>query len=211
MRSALFPAAYPFLPMVNADQRGALHECVRSRGTGGQTFMSTTHPGQVRGEHYHLRKIERFHVLRGTAEIALRRVLTDEMVRFKVDGDTPALLDMPTMWVHNIRNAGDSELVTLFWADQLFDPEHPDTFRSRSRGPADDQGDDHRGHPAGDHPAVAGDGRLDETVDHVLVHTGQNYDYELNQVFFDELGLRPPGPLPRRGHVESRRASWAGP
>ena len=129
LRSALFPAAYPFLPMVNADQRGALHECVRSRGTGGQTFVSTTHPGQVRGEHYHLRKIERFHVLRGTAEIALRRVLTNEMVRFKVDGDTPALLDMPTLWVHNIRNTGDTELVTLFWSDQLFDPEHPDTFR----------------------------------------------------------------------------------
>lgn len=33
---------------------------------------------------------------------------------------------------------------------------------------------------------------LDEHVDHVLVHTGQNYDYELNQIFFDELGIRPP-------------------
>lgn len=34
--------------------------------------------------------------------------------------------------------------------------------------------------------------RLDETVDHVLVHTGQNYDYELNGIFFDELGIRKP-------------------
>ena len=34
--------------------------------------------------------------------------------------------------------------------------------------------------------------RLDEYCDHVLVHTGQNYDYELNQIFFDELGLRKP-------------------
>ena len=71
---------------------------------------------------------------RGTAEIALRRVLTDEVVRFKVDGDTPALLDMPTLWVHNIRNTGDTELVTLFWSDQLFDPEHPDTFRESVEG-----------------------------------------------------------------------------
>ena len=134
LRSALFPGAYPILPTVNADQRGALHECVRAHGTGGQTFVSTTHPGQVRGEHYHLRKIERFHVLQGTAEIALRRVLTDEVVRFKVDGDTPALLDMPTLWVHNIRNTGDTELVTLFWSDQLFDPEHPDTFREPVEG-----------------------------------------------------------------------------
>ncbi len=34
--------------------------------------------------------------------------------------------------------------------------------------------------------------RLDEYCDHVLVHTGQNYDYELNQVFFDDLGVRKP-------------------
>lgn len=34
--------------------------------------------------------------------------------------------------------------------------------------------------------------RLDATVDHVLVHTGQNYDYELNEIFFEELGLRKP-------------------
>jgi UDP-N-acetylglucosamine 2-epimerase (non-hydrolysing) len=34
--------------------------------------------------------------------------------------------------------------------------------------------------------------RLDEHCDHILVHTGQNYDYELNQVFFDDLGVRKP-------------------
>lgn len=34
--------------------------------------------------------------------------------------------------------------------------------------------------------------RLDEYCEHVLVHTGQNYDYELNQVFFDELEIRKP-------------------
>lgn len=34
--------------------------------------------------------------------------------------------------------------------------------------------------------------RLDEYCDHVLVHTGQNYDYELNQIFFDDLGVRKP-------------------
>lgn len=34
--------------------------------------------------------------------------------------------------------------------------------------------------------------RLDQHTDHMLVHTGQNYDYELNQVFFDDLELRPP-------------------
>jgi len=35
-------------------------------------------------------------------------------------------------------------------------------------------------------------GKLDETCNHILVHTGQNYDYELNQVFFEDLGIRKP-------------------
>jgi UDP-N-acetylglucosamine 2-epimerase (non-hydrolysing) len=34
--------------------------------------------------------------------------------------------------------------------------------------------------------------KLDRYTDHVLVHTGQNYDYELNQIFFEQLGLRAP-------------------
>jgi UDP-2-acetamido-2,6-beta-L-arabino-hexul-4-ose reductase len=129
LRAALFPSSYPFHPAVSTDNRGSLHECVRSHGAGGQTFVSTTLPGQVRGEHFHLRKIERFHVLSGEAEITLRRVLTDETVRFRVSGERPAIIDMPTLWVHTIRNVGAGELVTLFWADQLYDPGDPDTYR----------------------------------------------------------------------------------
>ena len=34
--------------------------------------------------------------------------------------------------------------------------------------------------------------RLDHYTDHIMVHTGQNYDYELNQIFYEELGIRDP-------------------
>ncbi|MEM0991293.1 MAG: UDP-N-acetylglucosamine 2-epimerase, partial [Pseudomonadota bacterium] len=34
--------------------------------------------------------------------------------------------------------------------------------------------------------------RLDQVTDHILVHTGQNYDYELNEVFFEDLGVKRP-------------------
>ena len=34
--------------------------------------------------------------------------------------------------------------------------------------------------------------KADQYFDHILVHTGQNYDYELNKIFFDEFGLREP-------------------
>ena len=43
------------------------------------------------------------------------------------------------------------------------------------------------------------------TVDHVLVHTGQNYDYALNEVFFEDLGLRAPDHFLERRHL----VAWA--
>jgi UDP-2-acetamido-2,6-beta-L-arabino-hexul-4-ose reductase len=127
-RSHLFPHGYPIRPEVHADERGELVEAVRAHGGTGQAFASTTVPGGLRGDHYHLHKIERFMVVRGEAEIALRRLYHDEVVRFRVSGERPAFVDMPTLWAHHIRNVGDSELVTVFWTDQLLDREHPDQY-----------------------------------------------------------------------------------
>jgi UDP-2-acetamido-2,6-beta-L-arabino-hexul-4-ose reductase len=127
-RAALFPQHYPIALTAHADDRGRLVETVRAHGGQGQTFVSTTRPGVTRGEHFHLGKIERFVVLSGTARISLRRVCTDQIVSFDVSGDNPAVVDMPTMWVHNIRNTGDTEVTTLFWTHSLFDSENPDTF-----------------------------------------------------------------------------------
>ncbi|WP_181309862.1 polysaccharide biosynthesis C-terminal domain-containing protein [Nocardioides campestrisoli] len=126
-RARLFPERGPIALTPRADQRGRLVETVRAHGRGGQTFVSTTVPGVTRGEHYHLHKVERFVVLEGEAVIALRRMFTDDVVEFKVTGDQPVAIDMPTMWAHNITNVGDSTLTTLFWTDTLFDPEAPDT------------------------------------------------------------------------------------
>lgn len=127
-RSAAFPSMWPLSPQVHADQRGDLFETVRAHGGTGQGFVSTTGPGQLRGDHYHLHKVERFFVVRGEAEISLRRLLHDDVVTFRLSGDRPSFVDMPTLWVHNIRNVGDSELITMFWADQLLDPDNPDQY-----------------------------------------------------------------------------------
>lgn len=127
-RAAAFPGMWPLSPQVHADDRGELFETVRAHGGTGQTFVSTTRPGRMRGDHYHLHKVERFFVVRGEAEISLRRLLHDEVVTFRLGGGRPSFVDMPTLWVHNIRNVGDSELVTMFWADQLLDPDNPDQY-----------------------------------------------------------------------------------
>ncbi len=127
-RSHCFPGHYPLRLSRHADARGELVEAVKVHGGGGQTFCSSTVPGITRGEHFHLAKVERFLVLRGEAEIRLRRLLDDEVVRFRVSGTEPVVVDMPTMWVHDITNIGDSELLTLFWANEVFDPAQPDTY-----------------------------------------------------------------------------------
>jgi len=127
-RSHCFPAHYPIALPRHADARGELVEAVKAHGGGGQTFFSTTRPGITRGQHFHLAKVERFLVVRGEAEIALRRVLHDDVVRFRVSGREPAIVDMPTMWAHSITNVGTEDLLTLFWANEVFDPASPDTF-----------------------------------------------------------------------------------
>lgn len=128
-RAALFPEHYPFPLQTHTDERGRLVETVRAHGGQGQTFLSSTGPGRTRGEHFHLSKVERFVVLGGRARISLRRLYHEEVVSFDVAGEEPAVIDMPTMWTHNITNTGDQELTTLFWTNSLFDPEAPDTHR----------------------------------------------------------------------------------
>ena len=130
-RSYLFPGQFPISPSVHRDARGDLVETVRAHGGTGQGFVSSTRPGHTRGDHYHLRKIERFFVLAGEAEISLRRLLHEDVVTFRLSGDTPSFVDMPTLWVHNIRNVGDRELLTMFWADQLLDADRPDQYPER--------------------------------------------------------------------------------
>ena len=127
-RAALFPAHYPLVLTPRSDQRGRLVETVRTHGSGGQTFVSTTVPGVTRGIHYHLHKIERFVVLDGEAVIRLRRMFHEEVVELPVSGEEPVVVDMPTMWSHDITNTGDGVLTTLFWTDSLFDPDAPDTI-----------------------------------------------------------------------------------
>ncbi|AVT36127.1 NAD-dependent epimerase/dehydratase family protein [Plantactinospora sp. BB1] len=135
-RSHCFPADHPRPLVRHTDRRGALVEVVKAHGGAGQTFASTSGPGVTRGEHFHLAKVERFAVLRGCAEIALRRVGHREVLRFRVGGDEPVVVDMPTMWAHQITNIGDGELLTLFWANELFDPARPDTYPEPVAEPA---------------------------------------------------------------------------
>jgi UDP-2-acetamido-2,6-beta-L-arabino-hexul-4-ose reductase len=120
-------ARYPVMLKKNTDQRGSFTETTKT-SLGGQFSFSTTLPGVTRGNHYHTRKIERFIVIKGRAIIELRRIGTKEILHFDLDGDQPSFVDMPIWYTHNIKNAGDDELITLFWINEFFNPDDPDTF-----------------------------------------------------------------------------------
>ncbi len=109
------------------DQRGAFVEIIRLN-TGGQVSFSTTAPGVTRGNHFHTRKIERFSVIKGKALIQLRRIGTDEVLNFELNGNEPSYVDMPVWYTHNIKNIDTEELYTIFWINEFFDPNDADTY-----------------------------------------------------------------------------------
>ncbi len=128
LRSHLFTNGfYPRAFQPKSDARGTLVEVIKSGG-GGQAFLSTTVPGATRGNHYHVRKLERFAVVKGKAIIRLRKLLFDEIFSYEVSGDRPTYIDMPAFMTHNITNTGSGELVTAFWTDELYNPMDADTF-----------------------------------------------------------------------------------
>ncbi|TYP94603.1 UDP-2-acetamido-2,6-beta-L-arabino-hexul-4-ose reductase [Sphingobacterium allocomposti] len=120
-------AIYPRKFQLHTDPRGTFVEIIRM-GIGGQSSYSTTVPGITRGNHFHTRKIERFAVIQGKARIQLRKMDTDEVMDFYLDGTEPSFVDMPIWYTHNITNIGDVELITCFWINEPYDPADPDTY-----------------------------------------------------------------------------------
>lgn len=132
---ALFNTFTSFIPkdyfprkfVMHTDNRGAFVEIMRAN-TSGQSSFSTTKPGITRGNHYHTRKVERFAVIQGKARIQLRKVNTDKVYNYELDGKEPAYVDMPIWYTHNITNIGNTDLITLFWINEPYNPDDPDTY-----------------------------------------------------------------------------------
>lgn len=111
----------------HTDERGSFVETVKLN-SGGQISFSTTKPGITRGNHYHTRKAERFAVIKGKAQIQLRKIGTDKILNFELDGNEPSYVDMPVWYTHNITNIGNEEVYTIFWISEFFNPNDPDTY-----------------------------------------------------------------------------------
>jgi len=118
---------FPYYLKLNTDERGSFVETLKLN-SGGQVSFSTTKPGITRGNHYHTRKTERFAVIKGKARIELRRIGTDKILSFDLDGTQPSFVDMPVWYTHNITNIGEDELYTVFWINEHYNQEDSDTF-----------------------------------------------------------------------------------
>lgn len=112
---------------LNTDNRGWLFELVKSAHFG-QIFVSKTLPGITRGNHYHDTKLEKFCVVQGEGVIRFRRIDYAEVLEYPVNGDEIKVVDIPPGYTHSIENTGDSEMIVLFWANQIFNPDEPDTY-----------------------------------------------------------------------------------
>jgi UDP-2-acetamido-2,6-beta-L-arabino-hexul-4-ose reductase len=131
LSAALFPDHLPIPLAQHSDSRGTFVEITRSLGGASQSSFSTTKPGIRRGDHFHLRKAERFVVVKGNGLMRLRHMVTDRVVEYPVTGDNPVVVDMPTGWTHSIENIGEEEMITLFWISEPYDPTDPDTFPAK--------------------------------------------------------------------------------
>ena len=119
---------FKFALKMNCDDRGSFTELLKTVNCG-QFSVNISKPGITKGQHWHNSKWEFFIVVSGRALIKERNIHTNEKVSFEVSGDKIEAVHMIPGWTHNIINLSDTEnLVTLMWANEQFDPNHPDTF-----------------------------------------------------------------------------------
>ncbi|NLZ81000.1 MAG: capsular biosynthesis protein, partial [Clostridiales bacterium] len=111
----------------NIDNRGSFTEFIRTIDRG-QFSVNVAKPGITKGNHWHHTKNEKFLVVSGKAVIRFRKINTNEVIEYYVSGDKLQVLDIPPGYTHNIENVGDTDLVTLMWANEPFDKNNPDTI-----------------------------------------------------------------------------------
>jgi UDP-2-acetamido-2,6-beta-L-arabino-hexul-4-ose reductase len=131
--SYLPPDGFGYALQQRQDARGALAELMKQSHLG-QIFLSRTKPGATRGNHYHDCKVEKFCVVEGQAVIRFLPPEREGVLEYPVSGSDFYVVDIPPGYAHSITNVGSGELVVLFWACEVFDPEESDTHPCQVSG-----------------------------------------------------------------------------
>ncbi len=111
---------------VKNDERGSFAEFLKSNA--GQVSINVTKPGITKGNHWHHTKTEKFLVVGGEGLVKLRNIATDERSEYRVSGGKPEVIDIPAGWAHSLTNTGEGDMTVVIWANEVFDPERPDTY-----------------------------------------------------------------------------------
>lgn len=119
--------AFSYPLKMNIDQRGSFTEFIRTFDRG-QISVNVAKPGITKGNHWHHTKNEKFLVVSGTGVIRFRKIDTDEIIEYFVSGDKLEVVDIPPGYTHHIENLGVTDMVTIMWVNEPFDPEKPDTI-----------------------------------------------------------------------------------
>ncbi|WP_027087197.1 capsular polysaccharide biosynthesis protein CapF [Cohnella panacarvi] len=111
---------------MNIDHRGSFTEFLKTPDRG-QVSVNISKPGITKGNHWHHTKCEKFLVVSGRGVIRFRGIDSYEIIEYFVSGDKLKVVDIPPGFTHNIENLGDTDMVTIMWVNEFFDPEKPDT------------------------------------------------------------------------------------
>lgn len=125
--SYMEPESYRQKLKMNRDDRGSFTEFLHLQDKG-QISVNIIKPGIVKGNHWHHTKVEKFLVVRGNAVIKLRHMITGKVQEYTVSGEELEVVDIPVGYTHNITNIGLDDLVTVIWANEVFDKDRPDTY-----------------------------------------------------------------------------------
>ncbi len=112
---------------MNKDERGSFTEIIKTIDRG-QVSVNISKPGITKGNHWHNTKNEKFLIVSGKGVIRFRRIDSDKIIEYFVNDDKMEIVDIPPGYTHNIENLGDTDMVTIMWANEPFDPEKPDTY-----------------------------------------------------------------------------------
>ncbi|HDR7946794.1 TPA: capsular polysaccharide biosynthesis protein CapF [Bacillus toyonensis] len=112
---------------MNIDNRGSFTEFIRTAERG-QVSINVSKPGITKGNHWHHTKNEKFLVVSGEGLIRFRKIDSDDIIEYRVNGEKLQVVDIPIGYTHSIVNVGENDLVTVMWVNECFNPERPDTY-----------------------------------------------------------------------------------
>jgi UDP-2-acetamido-2,6-beta-L-arabino-hexul-4-ose reductase len=127
--SYLKPEQFSYPLVKHTDPRGEFVEMLKTQDSGQFSYF-TAFPGITRGGHYHHTKTEKFLVIRGTALFKFRHMVTNQRFEQITSGESPVIVETIPGWTHDVTNVGNTEMIVMLWANEIFDRQKPDTINS---------------------------------------------------------------------------------